>query len=171
MKSWSCLPVALGLITTAALAEEVQTSAGTLTIAPIFQGFEEPWALDFLPDASFLVTERDGRLWHVTGEKARQVSGVPEVYPDGQGGLLDVMIPRDFATSREVWLTYSIEQPAGSGTAVGKGRLSNDTGTLEGFVTLFAIPEGSSGGEGAFRRGLIRRGSSSTISTAVVSMT
>jgi aldose sugar dehydrogenase len=146
MKPWSCLPVALGLFTTAAFAEEVQTSAGPLLITEIYRGLEEPWALDFLPDASFLVTERDGRLSHISGEDAKQISGLPEVVLDGQGGLLDVMIPRDFATSREVWLTYSTAQGNGSGTAVGKGRLSDDTRTLEGFATLFAIPEGSSGG-------------------------
>jgi aldose sugar dehydrogenase len=146
MKSWHFLPLALGFSATIAVAEEVQTTAGMMQIAPVFQGFAEPWALAFLPDESFLVTERDGRLWHVTGEKARQLAGVPNVYPDGQGGLLDVMIPRDFATTREVWLTYSVEQPAGSGTAVGKGRLSDDVTKLEGFLTVFEMPEGSSGG-------------------------
>ena len=35
------------------------------------------------------------------------LSGLPEVFAQGQGGLLDVMVPRDFATSREIWLSYA----------------------------------------------------------------
>lgn len=64
----------------------------------------------------------------------------------GQGGLLDIMIPRDFVTSREVWLSYAQLGNEGGETAVGKGTLSDDGQRLEGFRTLFAIPEGSSGG-------------------------
>lgn len=146
MKSRILLPAALGLASAAAFASEVQTSAGSMAITPVFRGFSEPWALEFLPDATVLVTERDGRLWHIVGDKAFTVSGLPEVLPVGQGGLLDVMIPRDFATTREVWLTYSVAQGRGSGTAVGKGRLADDGRSLEGFVTLFESPRGSSDG-------------------------
>jgi aldose sugar dehydrogenase len=43
-------------------AGTVETSAGPVTISPVATGLDEPWALGFLPDGSFLVTERDGRL-------------------------------------------------------------------------------------------------------------
>lgn len=141
--------VVLGL-GSGALAQEVEidTSAGAMTIAPMATGLEEPWAIEFLPDGSFLITERGGvlKLFPASLAAPVAVAGLPSVEVDGQGGLLDVMLPRDFAKTREVWLTYAVAQDGGSGTAVGKGRLSTDGTMLEGFVRLFEMPAGSSGG-------------------------
>lgn len=118
-------------------ASEVQTSAGPLIIAPVATGFDEPWGFGFLPDGSVLVTERGGRLLRVVEGTSTPVQGAPKVQAGGQGGLLDVMIPRDFATSREVWLSYSIAVRGGSATAMGRGRLSADGQRLERFETLW----------------------------------
>lgn len=126
----------------------LSTSAGPMTASPVAEGLQDPWALDFLPGGGFLITEVDGtiKLFPAPGAAAVEVSGGPEVFLDGQGGLLDVMIPRDFATSREVWLSYAVAQDGGSGTALGRGILSQDGASLEGFTQVFEIPEGSSGG-------------------------
>jgi len=132
-----------------ALAETaVQTSAGVMTVTAVARGLEEPWAIGLLPDGGFLVTERGGVLKHFAGPMADPtvVTGLPEIEVDGQGGLLDVMVPRDFATTREVWLTYAAPQAAGAVTAVGRGVLAPDATRLTDFRRVFAIPEGSSGG-------------------------
>lgn len=128
-----------------AVASEVQTSAGTLRISPVATGFSEPWAIGFLPDGGVLVTERDGRLLLLRDGGVTEVAGVPEVWAEGQGGLLDVMVPRDFAQSREVWLTFAIPSGGGGATAVGSGRLSADGTRLEGFTTHWQ-GEGVGGG-------------------------
>ena len=132
----------------AGAADTVATAAGALQITPVAEGLVEPWAIAFLPEGAFLVTERDGQLKHFAAPlaEAQILSGLPQIEVDGQGGLLDVLIPRDFATSREVWLTYAKAQGGGSGTAIGKGRLSADGMTLEGFTELFEMPPGASGG-------------------------
>lgn len=116
---------------------QVETSAGALRVEAMVTGLEEPWAIDFLPDGAVMVTERDGRLLRVADGTARAIEGVPEVYAQGQGGLLDVMIPRDFAQSREVWLSFAIPLDGGAATAVGKGVLSDDGTRLDGFETLY----------------------------------
>ncbi|MGL4237769.1 PQQ-dependent sugar dehydrogenase [Tabrizicola sp.] len=134
----TCLPAT-------ALASEVETSAGPMQISQVVSGLNEPWAIAFLPDGGFLVTERDGRLLLIQGEDSRPVSGVPDVATDQQGGLLDVMVPQDFAQTREVWLSFSARVDGGAGTAAGKGRLSDDGTQLEGFETLF-VTEGVGGG-------------------------
>jgi glucose/arabinose dehydrogenase len=137
------------LVATAAAAQSViDAGVGSMQVVPVAEALEEPWAIAFLPDGSFLITERDGRLklFATAGAEPQLVGGLPEVALDDQGGLLDVMIPRDFATTREVWLSYATPQGAESGTAVGKGVLSADGTRLEGFTQLFAMPEGSSGG-------------------------
>jgi aldose sugar dehydrogenase len=133
----------------AAQAEtRIETSAGPMVVAPVAEGLEQPWGIGFLPDGAFLITELGGtiRLFAAPGVPGTLVEGGPVVEVDGQGGLLDIMIPRDFATTREVWLSYAEPRDAGSVTAVGKARLADDGSTLEGFERVFAIPEGGSGG-------------------------
>ena len=128
----------------------VETSAGPMQITQVAGGLEEPWGIGFLPEGAFLITERDGMLKHFAapGDAPVLVAGLPEVFAEGQGGLLDVMIPRDFATSREVWLSFAQPQGGGgAGTAIGRGTLSPDGARLEGFVTLFAAPQGGRGGQ------------------------
>lgn len=124
---------------------QVETQAGPMVISPVITGLDEPWALGFLPDGDVLITERDGRLLLSRDGAIAPISGVPEVFAQGQGGLLDVMIPRDFSQSREVWLSFAAPVPGGAATAVGKGRLSEDGRKLEGFQTLY-VGEGRSGG-------------------------
>ena len=126
-------------------AETLATSAGPMQVQAMATGLDEPWGLAFLPDGSVLVTERDGRLLRVADGAAVAVGGVPEVAAEGQGGLLDVMLPADFATSREVWLAFSARAPGGLATAAGRGRLSADGTRLEGFETLF-LGDGARGG-------------------------
>lgn len=118
----------------------VQTSAGPLRITEIAGGFVEPWGLGFLPDGRFLVTERAGKLTlhSADGTAETTVEGLPDLRVAGQGGLLDVMVPRDFDTSREVFLTYAAPMSGGAGTMLGVGRLSQDGTRLDGFRRLYA---------------------------------
>ncbi|WP_433587899.1 PQQ-dependent sugar dehydrogenase [Pseudomonas koreensis] len=133
------------LINTAALAaapKELQSEQGTLEVTTITQGLEHPWALAFLPDRQgMLVTERSGnlRLIGVDGEHSEPISGVPKVWAKGQGGLLDVVLSPTFKQDRLVYLSYAEGGGAGdkAGTAVGRGRLSDDLKTISDFKVIF----------------------------------
>lgn len=131
------LVLALALTADPALATVVQTSAGALRIDPVLTGLDEPWGVAFLPGGDVLVTERGGRLVLGSAGKSAAVTGGPQVRAQGQGGLLDVLVPRDFATTREVWLSFSVGNRAGAATAIGKGRLSADNRQIEGFQTVW----------------------------------
>ena len=114
------------------------TSAGEVAVAQVAGPFAHPWAVAFLPEGDMLVTERGGRLWRLGPEGARvEVTGVPAVKAAGQGGLLDVVAARDFAATREIFLTYS--EPAGgkSRTAVAVARLGDDGERLENLRIIF----------------------------------
>ena len=98
----------------------------------IATGLENPWGLQFLPDGRFLITERPGRLRIVSkdGALSPPVKGVPNVYARGQGGLLDVRLAKDFATSNTIFLSYA--EPRGNGksaTAVARAELVIDDNT------------------------------------------
>ena len=86
-----------------------------------------------------LVTERGGKLWRVTADGVRaEVAGAPNVVAVGQGGLLDVVAARDFATSREIFLTFSgAEGETDSRTEVAVARLADDGASLENFHVIF----------------------------------
>ncbi|NOC44674.1 PQQ-dependent sugar dehydrogenase [Ruegeria sp. HKCCD7559] len=129
-----------------ALAQALSTSVGKIELTEMAGGLDTPWAVGILPDGSFLVTERDGNLLYVQGGEANAISGVPKVAASGQGGLLDVTIPRDFNQSREVFLTFSKPQKGGAGTAVAVARLSENGTRLTNLRVIFeASPSGSGG--------------------------
>ncbi len=115
---------------TRAVAEEVRIVEGTggerLRLERLVGPLEHPWGLAFLPEGGMLITERPGRLRLVDEAgrlDPRPIAGVPEVWARGQGGLLDVALAPDFATSRLVYLAYAA--PAGNGavTRVARARL------------------------------------------------
>lgn len=134
------------LVCIAATVALAPTGAGALEIERMAAGLKVPWAVDILPDGRFLVTERSGRLILVDGDRHTAVASVPEVAARGQGGLLDVTLPRDFVDSGEVFLTYSKPQRGGSGTALAVGRLSEDGARLEDLRDIFEMSPGGSGG-------------------------
>ncbi|MCU9846819.1 PQQ-dependent sugar dehydrogenase [Defluviimonas sp. WL0024] len=137
--------LALTFVFGAAEAAPLETTVGRLGIDTVAEGFREPWSLAFLPDGGFLVTEREGRLTRIgPGGAAVRVGGVPKVRAEGQGGLFDILVPRDFGKSGEVLLSFARPQGRGAGTAVVAARLGPDR--LDGLRILWEMPAGSSGG-------------------------
>ncbi|KJZ43612.1 PQQ-dependent sugar dehydrogenase [Pseudomonas fluorescens] len=125
----------------AAPTQTMKSEDGTLEVTPIVTGLEHPWALAFLPDSKgMLVTERPGNLRLVTaeGKLSAPLNGVPTVWAKGQGGLLDVALSPDFKQDRMVYLSYAEGGGQGdkAGTAVGRGRLSDDMTALKDFQVI-----------------------------------
>lgn len=144
MRLLTCLVSVLCLTLPAAVA--AQALGDRVTLTRMAEGLDEPWAVDVLPDGGFLVTEREGTMWHFTGDGQHRLSGVPEVRARGQGGLLDVTVARDFDRTRALFLTYVLPQESGASTALAVARLSDDGTALEDVKRLFtARPAGSSG--------------------------
>ncbi|MGH1356576.1 MAG: PQQ-dependent sugar dehydrogenase [Thalassovita sp.] len=113
----------------------------------VAEGFFVPWSLAFLPDGAILVTDREVELWRVDRDGSKTpISGLPKIVADGQGGLLDILVPQNFARTREVFLSYSIKQGRGSGTAMARARLSPDGKSLEDVTQIFQMTPGSKGG-------------------------
>ncbi|QYM98676.1 PQQ-dependent sugar dehydrogenase [Pseudomonas protegens] len=126
----------------AATPQAFPSEQGTLNLTPVAAGLDHPWALAFLPDRQgILVTERPGnlRLVGADGKLSAPLSGVPKVWAKGQGGLLDVALSPDFKQDRMVYLSYAEGGGAGgtAGTAVGRGRLSDDLSGLKDFQVIF----------------------------------
>ncbi|MCW1427910.1 PQQ-dependent sugar dehydrogenase [Novosphingobium sp. JCM 18896] len=124
----------------AAAAEAKSSGDPGFTVTQVAQ-FEEPWAMAFLPGTPFaLITERKGKLmlWQEGGE-VREVDGVPQVAYGGQGGLGDVVLAPDFATSGTVYLTWAEEgQNDTRGAVLGRARLVTEGAPrLEGLQVIW----------------------------------
>jgi len=134
---------AAALVASPALALSLGSSVRAVRV---MSGLDEPWGLAFMPGSGFLVTERDGRLTAVRDGTATRLSGLPEVEADGQGGLLDVMVPRDFARTRDVFLSFSKLQDRGAGTALAVAKWQEGSDRLDGLRILFESAPGFRGG-------------------------
>lgn len=99
-----------------------------LAVAEVASDLDEPWALAFLPDRRMLVTEKHrGRLLIVApdGTKSAPAEGVPRVDGRDQGGLLDVALAPDYATTKLIYLSYYEPREGGNGLAVLRARLAD----------------------------------------------
>jgi len=103
----------------------VPSSLGPLRVTTVASGLVNPWGIAFLPDGRALVTERPGRLRMITnGVLSPALSGVPAVWAQGQGGLLDVVVDPDFPANQRIYLTFAEAGNDGrAGTAVARARL------------------------------------------------
>src|SRR6185436_544882 len=101
---------------------EYQTANAKVRVRVLTGGLENPWSLEFLPDASLLITERNGRLRHFKdGKLSGPVAGLPAVVSDNFiSGLHDIKLHPDFAKNGLVYWVYNKGEggaaaPAGGG--------------------------------------------------------
>jgi glucose/arabinose dehydrogenase len=130
----------LGLAAAAAPLQAQQTfpsSAGNLSVQTVASGLVQPWGLAFLPDGRMLVTERPGRMRIATsdGKLSAPLQGVPKVYASGQGGLLDVVLDRDFAQNKTIYFCFA--EPAGGGGRTAMARATLDESKLDDVKVIF----------------------------------
>ncbi len=132
----------------AAESREIPSKKAALLVETLATGLNLPWSVEVLPDGAYLVSEKGGTLRLIRGGKvSAPLRGVPEVSTTGQGGLLDIALALDFATSRTLYLTYSARGNGGSGTAVAKARLSADGTALEDTNRIFLMNRLTSRGQ------------------------
>lgn len=125
-----------------ALADQIyETEQASFTVETVAEGLEFPWSIDFLPDGSRLVTEREGRLRVIEADgtlRAAPVTGLPDdLIAIRQGGLMDVRVAPDFDTTRHVYFSYAQGTEGANGTALARGVLSADMSALEDVQVLF----------------------------------
>ena len=109
-------------------------------VVTVADGLVNPWSIAFLPGGDLLVSERPGRLRIVRDGNLLPdfVAGLPPVFAEGQGGLLDVVLHPEFTSNRLLYISYSKPDSTGKAatTAVVRGRFEHDrlTDVQELFV-------------------------------------
>ena len=119
--------LAVGAVAHAA-EQRFPSSAGDISVQTVASGLVYPWSLAFLPDGRMLVTERPGRIRIVSrnGRLSPPLGNVPRVFASGQGGLLDVILDRDFAQNRTIYFSYAEPFNGGGRTALARARLDDN---------------------------------------------
>jgi aldose sugar dehydrogenase len=139
------LSLLLPAVIASAAPADFATKAHRVHIATVTDGLEHPWGLAFLPDGRMLVTERPGRL-RVVGRDGRldpaPVAGLPQVDPQGQGGLLDVALHPRYASNGWIYWSYAQKDLLrNNGTEVARGKLAGGPGNwrMESVEVLFRL--------------------------------
>jgi glucose/arabinose dehydrogenase len=131
-----CLALTIAPLSVA--AQPFSTQAMQLNVDTVAKGLEHPWSVAFLPDGRMLVTERPGRLNLVDSRgKLMRIAGLPAIAAGGQGGLLDVALAPDFATSRRIVFSFTEPRGQANGTSVAVARLSANAERIDDVKVIF----------------------------------
>lgn len=116
----------------------------TVKTVVLASGLVNPWAMAFIGNGDVLVTERPGsmRVISQTGVVGAPLTGVPKVQAQRQGGLLDVIVDRNFANNQTIYFCYTepdLQNPNSdrNSTALAKAVLSADRKALQNVEVIF----------------------------------
>ena len=94
----------------------------------IFEDENIIWSIEFFEDNSILAAVKSGKLFHyINGEKI-EISGLPEIYLRGQGGLMDIVFHPDFKENNWLYFSYASEDAGekGGNTTISRAKLINN---------------------------------------------
>jgi len=88
-----------------------------------------PWGFTFLPDGSILINEKAGELIHFVNGKKTTLSGLPEIYLRGQGGLLDIILHPNYKENGWIYFSYASSEGEGEGgnTTIARAKLKDNS--------------------------------------------
>ncbi|MDZ7691258.1 MAG: PQQ-dependent sugar dehydrogenase [Balneolaceae bacterium] len=120
------------------------------TMETVTNAVSVPWGMTWLPNGNMLVTDRSGELYLFSdgGDSQQTVDGVPEVWANGQGGLLDIALHPQYDQNGWIYITYSSpEGGEGANTALMRARLNDDQSSLVDQQVLYKAEPNSTRGQ------------------------
>jgi aldose sugar dehydrogenase len=113
----------------------------------VASGLAHPWAIAWLPDGSALITERPGRIRMLNADGTLHpdpVGGVPEVYAQRQGGLMDVILHPEYEDNGWIYFSFSHGTARENHTRIVRAKLKDHA--LADLEVLFTTEPAKSGG-------------------------
>ena len=122
-------------------ADTVRTSYLSYKVELYSDGYEIPWGMSFLPDGDLLVSDISGKIYRVelNGRKKENISGIPEVFYKGQGGLLDVEVHPEFEENNLIYFSFSDLDGKTSFTSIARAELKGNS--LVGLNIIYKAPK------------------------------
>lgn len=98
------------------------------TTETVYDGLQNPWGMVWLPDGRLLVTERAGEILVFKGDKftGEKLTGVPKVFNEGQGGLLDIELHPKYNETKWIYISYAKPVEGGATTAIARFKLNGN---------------------------------------------
>lgn len=110
--------------------EKAITALGhSFSIDTIYTAENILWALEYLPDGTMLVTQRDGELHRISpkGELIAKVEGLPNIWHHVQGGLMDITLHPEYQKNGWIYISYAASKDGVKGNVdVARGKLRNN---------------------------------------------
>ncbi|NBC04187.1 MAG: PQQ-dependent sugar dehydrogenase [Bacteroidetes bacterium] len=115
----------------------------------VVEGVEVVWGMAFFPDGKMIFTERDGDMHLVrNGELVDDpIGGVPEVWAEGQGGLLDVEPHPQYDENGWLYFSYSKPGDGGANTAIVRARYDEESHSLIDLEELYSATPSTDRGQ------------------------
>lgn len=103
----------------------VWVQAQEFKIQQLAEGLAVPWALMFISRDELLFTERQGTagILNIKTGEVKNLEGLPEVFASGQGGLMDVAVPKNFNRGDWIYFTYSKDLNGRGVTTLARAKL------------------------------------------------
>ncbi len=125
----------------------IETAEQPQVRVTVMKGLELPWDLAFLPNGDILVTERSRGQLRIVRDGVldpQPITGLPDIYTGGGGGLMSVAVHPRFEENGWVYVTYTKAAARGR-RAVGLARGRLDGMTLKDVSEIFAADEPGGG--------------------------
>ncbi|MDX1642711.1 MAG: PQQ-dependent sugar dehydrogenase, partial [Balneolaceae bacterium] len=105
----------------------------------VVEGVDVVWGMAFLPDGKMIFTERDGEMHLVRDGKLieQPITGVPEVYARGQGGLMDIEPHPKYAENGWLYFSYSKPGNGGAMTSIMRAKYDEESHSLTNKEELY----------------------------------
>ena len=157
MTSYQAVAVSVATLITLACAtaraQEVEPvaeppAARGWKLETVAEGLPQPWGMAWLADGRMLVTGKKGTLHLVEGKRVQDVpvEGLPSLFTEGQGGLLDIAVhPQDKGPNPRVYMTMASGTDDANHTVLVQGVF--DGKRVHGIKTLFKASPTKSGGQ------------------------
>jgi len=135
------------IITIDSIESVINPEDFSFRVDTIASGLQNPWGLTFLPNNDLLITERSGEIRIIRNSQLMdtKISGVPEVFATGQGGLFEIKLHPDYASNGWLYISYASRGNGGGNTAVMRARL--DRFSLIDQEVIFQAEPYLSGGQ------------------------
>jgi glucose/arabinose dehydrogenase len=113
----------------------------------VADGIRNPWGLAWLPDGRPIVTGKYGTLHVLNGNRFESIpmEGLPEVFTEGQGGLLDIALHPGDQQNPRIYMTMSTGTAQENRTTLVRGVF--DGQRVRDIETLFQATPDKSGGQ------------------------
>jgi len=126
--------------------EVIERGSGDFNIETVSDALTKPWGVATLPDGTYFITEIGGTAKLISGDGAKEISGLPDdILVNGQGGLMGVIAAPDFIKTRDIYLSYTYGTKSSNGTALYRARLGktaqNQTALIGGQVIYRSTPK------------------------------